>query len=77
MKRKLALLTAVTICTVGAIIFLHSSRKNECNVLIQNVEALAGDEILTPIHCVGSGCVDCPIITAKVKYVMSGWSFNE
>lgn len=77
MKRTSILLTAIVICTVSTVAFLHPSKKTEYNILMLNVEALAGGENLTPVHCVGSGCVDCPIITAKVKYVMSGWSFNE
>ena len=77
MKRTLVLLTAIIICIVSTVAFLHSSKKTEYNILMQNVEALAGEENLTPVHCAGSGCVDCPISTIKVKYVMSGWSFNE
>ena len=75
MKRTLVLLTAIIICIVSTVAFLHSSKKTEYNILMQNVEALAGEENLTPVHC--AGCVDCPISTIKVKYVMSGWSFNE
>lgn len=77
MKRTFVLLTAIVICTVGTIVFLHSPKTTEYNILMQNVEALAGGENLTPVHCAGSGCVDCPINAVKVKYVMSGWSFNE
>lgn len=77
MKRTLVLFTVIVICIVGTVAFLHFSKKTEYNILMQNVEALAGGENLTPVHCAGSGCVDCPISTIKVKYVMSGWSFNE
>lgn len=77
MKRTLVLLTAIIICIVSTIAFLHSSKKTEYNILMQNVEALAGGENLTPVHCAGLGCVDCPINAVKVKYVVSGWSFNE
>jgi len=77
MKRTLVLFTVIVICIVGTVAFLHFLKKTEYNILMQNVEALAGGENLTPVHCAGSGCVDCPISTIKVKYVMSGWSFNE
>lgn len=77
MKRALVLLTVIVICTVGTVAFLHSLEKTEYNILMQNVEALAGGENSTPVYCVEPGCVDCPINPVKVKYVMSGWSFNE
>ncbi|MDY3268237.1 MAG: hypothetical protein SOX26_12190 [Phocaeicola sp.] len=44
-----------------------SPKKTEYNILMQNVEVLAGGENLTPIHCVGSGCVDCPINAVNVE----------
>lgn len=46
MKRTLVLLTAIIICIVSTIAFLHSSKKTEYNILMQNVEALAGGENL-------------------------------
>ena len=77
MKRTLVLLTVIAICTVGTIVFLHSPKKTEYNILMLNVEALGGGEYLTPVHCVNHGSIDCPITKEKVEYVMSGWSFNE
>lgn len=77
MKRTLVLFTVIVICIVGTVAFLHYPKKTEYNLLMQNVEALAGGENLTPVHCAGLGCVDCPINAIKVKYVVSGWSFNE
>lgn len=44
-----------------------SPKKTEYNILMQNVEVLAGGENLTPIHCVGSGCVDCLINAVNVE----------
>lgn len=66
MKRTLVLLTAIIICIVSTVAFLHFSKKTEYNILMQNVEALAGEENLTPVHCAGSGCVDCPISTIDI-----------
>lgn len=48
---------------------------NLSNVLLQNVEALANGETPSQTACIGSGSVDCPIMSDKVKYVSQGYSF--
>ena len=45
-------------------------------LMIENVEALAAGEGGTPVHCVGYGCVDCPLGTIKVKYVSTSYSLD-
>ena len=54
------------------------SREEVTNVLLlENVEALAGGESNVPVHCVGSGTVDCPFNHVKVRLVASGYSFED
>lgn len=44
-------------------------------VLLQNVEALASEENPSQTTCIGSGSIDCPFMTVKVKYVSQGYGF--
>ena len=48
---------------------------NLSTVLLQNVEALANGETPSQTVCIGSGSVDCPIMSDKVKYVSQGYGF--
>lgn len=42
------------------------------DLLLQNVEALAGNEIHN-VTCIGTGSVDCPLNSTKVKRVSEYW----
>lgn len=47
-------------------------------LVLQNIEALAGNENFPAgTDCIGSGSVDCPINSCKVKYVIEGYSLGE
>lgn len=51
-----------------------SNRNNKVNaLLLDNIEALAADEYDRPVHCIGSGTVDCPATHTKVKMVGYGY----
>lgn len=43
------------------------------SLLLQNVEALAGDENFSYTFCVGTSSVDCPINHSKVEYLIQGY----
>ena len=36
------------------------------DLMLENIEALAGNEGSSSIHCMGNGCVVCPIGNVKV-----------
>ena len=77
MKRKLILLIGSTICVLEMVSFLCFSKTVESDIVMQNIEALANGEVSGTVHCLGTGCVDCPIAPIRVKYIMSGWSLND
>ena len=68
-----------TLVAAAAIAFVHHSRTNQQpvsdEVMLRNIEALADDEY-DNVHCLGTGCLDCPISEKKVKYVISGYSLE-
>lgn len=51
------------------------SQKKLDDLFMNNVEALATGEDEVPVHCYGSGSVDCPS-GAKVKFVISGFGLD-
>lgn len=52
----------------------HSKERLD-DLFLNNVEALATGEDNVPVHCYGSGSVDCPS-GAKVKFVISGFGLD-
>ena len=67
----IALGTAVAV----SVFYAHADKQITNDLLLENVEALAAGE-MTPTHCYGVGCVDCPINNTKVQYVLSGYSLE-
>lgn len=70
----------ISLLFIGAIaVVTYSSlpAKVELNdLLLENVEALASDEISGTIRCVGSGSVNCPIDNSQVNGVYRGYSLE-
>lgn len=69
MKKVFLLFVSVVVTTVFALKSFHHEPSSD-DLLIQNIEALAGSEISYQ-YCVGSGDVCCPNGT-KVAYVLGG-----
>ena len=76
MKKKIFLLMALAVAAIGGMYYSHVEGCAMDELMIENVEALAAGEGGTPMRCVGYGCVDCPLGTVKVKYVMTGYSLD-
>lgn len=55
----------------ASILFFNTEKPSShmSDLLLQNVEALAGDEV-SNISCIGTGSVDCPISSTKVTRVI-------
>ncbi|WP_308553951.1 NVEALA domain-containing protein [uncultured Mediterranea sp.] len=80
MKKKTTMFIALASVMLGVgygAISQKDDSKNTDSILLENVEALASDESGGPHHCLGIGCVDCPINHTKVEVVYSGWSLLE
>ncbi|WP_291529094.1 NVEALA domain-containing protein [Bacteroides sp. UBA939] len=62
---------------VVAVVSLWSfkSQKKIDGLMLKNVEALAAGEAVVPLHCMGTGTVDCPM-GGKVRMVVTGYSFE-
>lgn len=67
MKKVFLLFVSVVVTTVFALKSFHHKPSSD-DLLMQNIEALAGGEIHYK-YCIGSGDVDCPDGT-KVAYVL-------
>lgn len=65
----------VMIIAVVSISYMHTDRRMSSDLMLKNVEALAGRESVN-MDCVGIGSVNCPIDHSKVMYVLSGYSLN-
>lgn len=77
MKRKVLLAgMSLLVMTMVCYCSFHEE-KIESALLMENIEALAGGESHVPMHCVGSGTVDCPINHEKVKMVATGYSLED
>ena len=74
MKKKV-LLAGMSLLVMT--IVCYGSFHEEKTLLMENIEALAGGESHVPMHCVGSGTVDCPINHEKVKIVATGYSLED
>lgn len=62
-------------CVVIAGCYLYSQKVNHVSdVVLQNIEALAGDEYYEDTLCYGKGSVDC--LGAKVEMKIEGLSLK-
>ena len=76
--RKSILIFSLIVVTIVIVTFCAREDRYSTNMLLlENVEALAYGEIEGPVHCLGSGTVDCPHTFRKVKYVMEGYSLED
>lgn len=76
MKKKILLLA---ICMAALCIYVGLSNTQNCTIdpfVLENIEALAADEVGPDVQCWGIGCVDCPDSHTKVAYVLSGYSLD-
>lgn len=65
--KKIIVLFAVLLMAV--IVFIersNNSAEGMNDLMLENIEALAGNEGSSSIHCMGNGCVVCPIGNVKV-----------
>ncbi len=70
MKKKVVCMAAAVFCVCVSLFFSENSQKEVTNDLVlENVEALAGGEGEQQVLCVGSGSVVCPVTKQKVEYV--------
>ena len=46
------------------------------DLMLENIEALAGNEGSSSIHCMGNGCVVCPIGNVKVYMYFEAYSLK-
>lgn len=78
MKNKIKI-AVTSLCAIGVatLFFNRESGKSVDELLLENVEALASEEVGGPVDCLGIGEVDCPRAHEKVKYVMSGYSLEK
>ncbi len=67
-KLKLVGLSAVCVLSVLGYVQMNHSEKLD-DLLLENIEALAADESVTRVVCIGSGSIVCPIIEQEVEHV--------
>lgn len=76
--RKKIFFAGLFLVTIASVTFYSHSRKKDLgNLILENVEALASGEWGSDARCLGSGSVDCPINHVKVRYVVSGYGFED
>lgn len=75
MRKKIFFMIALGTAVAVSVFYAHADKQVASDLLLENVEALAAGE-MTPAHCLGIGCVDCPVNNTKVKYVFSGYSLE-
>ena len=68
----------VCVCLLGAFTCWKSMSSDfvSDDLFLENVEALADEEYIVPIHCEGSGELTCPKIGRKVRDVFQGLSLQ-
>ena len=76
MKRKVQIgVFCLTVITF--FIYMKANRSGKVgDLLLDNVEALAGGESDFNGDCLGIGSVDCPISNTKVEYLLEGMSLR-
>lgn len=77
MKTKLVAISFLLIIAVFIYSYSNLKRTELNNLLLENIEALAGGEYDATTQCLGSGSVDCPHSDVKVKYIMEGYSLED
>ena len=67
-------LVIICVCLLGGFACWNSvvSNPSTDELFLKNVEALADEEYVYPIHCDGDGDVACPKFGRNVKYVFQG-----
>lgn len=76
MKNYLKATLLLAVLSVS-IFYFHSVRNSVAqsdDLFLQNVEALANNESRPNVICAGTGSVDCPGSSNKVKYVYESLS---
>lgn len=76
MKKKILLLAIcmAALCTYVGLSYIPDSTADP--FVLENIEALAADEVGPDVWCAGIGCVDCPDSHTKVAYVVGGYSLD-
>lgn len=76
MKKKILLLAVcmAALCTYVGLSYIPDSTTDP--FVLENIEALAADEVGPDVYCDGIGCVDCPINHVKVEYVWGSYSLD-
>lgn len=77
MKTKLSIISFLLIITAFVYSYSNSEKEGLDNLLLKNIEALAGGEYDDTTNCYDRGSVDCPYEDVKVKYVMEGYSLES
>lgn len=77
MKKLSILLFLLCIVAIGVIKKQSSHQDKVSSLLLYNIEALAADEIMRPVRCLGRGSIDCPASHDKVDYVAEGYSLEK
>lgn len=73
--KKIFLISFVVAAVATMLGRLSTKEQPMSDLLLENVEALAaGEEELTDIACIGSGCTKCPITGTNVAYVLIPFS---
>lgn len=71
MKKEILLVALFSVVAVASL-RLDSKRENSDSLTLENIEALATDELKQNTKCFGSGSVDCPKDQVKVYFVSIG-----
>lgn len=76
MKKKILLLAIcmAALCTYVGLSYTPDGTTDP--FVLENIEALAADEVEPNVYCDGIGSVDCPDSHTKVAYVYSGYSLD-
>ena len=76
MKRIIVLFTLLFIVVITFIERSNNSAEGMNDLMLENIEALAGNEGSSSIHCMGNGCVVCPIGNVKVYMYFEAYSLK-
>ena len=74
MKRKSWML-GVLFVLIALVSYMAKPEKEQNDLFLMNIEALAAGEDYVPIQRIGTGTVDCPL-GGKTKFVMIGYSLE-
>lgn len=74
MKRKSWML-GVLFVLIALVSYMAKPEKEQNDLFLMNIEALAAGEDYVPIQCIGTGTVDCSL-GGKTKFVMIGYSLE-